>query len=46
MKLRKKNFIVKILIDFNINPGTIKYILPDNNDENILWFGGIRYRVN
>lgn len=29
------------LIKFDINPGHIKYILPDNKDENILWLGGI-----
>ncbi|WP_243241957.1 sensor histidine kinase [Clostridium sp. 1001275B_160808_H3] len=29
------------LIEFNIKPGSIKYILPDNKDEDILWLGGI-----
>ncbi|MCF0146790.1 MAG: hypothetical protein HUJ77_00175 [Clostridium sp.] len=29
------------LMEYGVNPGEVKIILPDNEDENILWLGGI-----
>lgn len=41
LETKEKTYHSKNLIDFNINPGAFKYILPDNTDENILWLGGV-----
>ena len=37
----EKTYYNEALNKFNINPGRIKYILPDYKDENIIWLGGI-----
>ncbi|MDI9218377.1 sensor histidine kinase [Clostridium tertium] len=34
-------YLMDKLIEFNIKPGSIKYILPDNKDKDILWLGGV-----
>ncbi|MDV4152067.1 two-component regulator propeller domain-containing protein [Clostridium sp. AL.422] len=41
LETKEKIYHSKNLIDFNINPGAFKYILPDNTDKNILWLGGV-----
>ncbi|MBE6054437.1 MAG: hypothetical protein E7212_11180 [Clostridium sartagoforme] len=41
IKSDKKIYYNNELINFNINPGDIKYILQDNSDDNILWLGGV-----
>ncbi|WP_291651100.1 sensor histidine kinase [Clostridium sp.] len=38
---REKLYYSKELMEFDINPGHIKYILPDYKDKDILWLGGI-----
>ena len=40
MKTGKKIDYSEDLIESNINPTSINYILPDYKDENILWLGG------
>ena len=40
LKTNKKTSYAKELEIFDINPGKIKYILPDYKDENILWLCG------
>ena len=40
IKTNEKTSYGKELKKFDINPGKIKYILPDYKDENILWLGG------
>lgn len=37
----EKNYFNDNLMKFKINPGGVRYILPDYNDKNILWLGGI-----
>lgn len=40
IKTEEKTSYGEDLKKFNINPGKITYILPDYEDENILWLGG------
>ena len=40
IKIEEKTSYGEDLKKFNINPGKITYILPDYEDENILWLGG------
>ena len=40
IKTEEKTSYGEDLKKFNINPGKIAYILPDYEDENILWLGG------
>lgn len=40
IKTEEKTSYGEDLKTFNINPGKITYILPDYEDENILWLGG------
>ena len=40
IKTKEKTSYGEELKKFNINPGKIKYILPDYKDKNILWLGG------
>ena len=40
IKTNEKVSYAEELKKFDINPGNIKYILPDYKDENILWLGG------
>lgn len=37
----EKTYYTEDLNNYKINPGRIKYILPDYKDENIIWLGGI-----
>lgn len=41
IKSSKRTYYSQDMRDAGINPGRIKYILPDNNDKNIIWLGGV-----